>query len=264
MLPSGPVWPIPYNLTSETPVQNTPASKTRPMDAIRSVIDSPDWGTNVLWLSLGVLLQGVFIGHIAVLGWGSELIQNRTGLPGRPTHDVNPDRIGDYVQQGIWPFLVAFVLQMILSLLMFIPLGIMFFGVLIASAGNEAAGGLGMIILFPLVVVLSLLMCVAIVPFIINAMICQDFKKAFDIAWARHFVSIMFWEIVVSGFIYYCLSFCVSIAGLLLFCVGIIPAQAIINGGAMHMLSQWYEIFLERGGRPIEPAGGPIIQADIV
>lgn len=244
-------------------MQDTPALKSRPMDAIRSVIDSPNWGANVLWLSLGVLLQSVFIGQIGIFGWGSEVIQDRAGLPGRRTHDVNPDRIGDYIQQGIWPFIVSFVLQLLLSILMLVPFGIMFIGVAIAAAGNEAAGALGMIVLVPLVIALSLVMGIIMIPFIINAMICQDFSKAFDLNWARHFVSIMFWDILKSGFVYYCLSLCVFFAGCLVLCVGAIPAQAIVTGGAMHLLSQWYEIFLQRGGRPIEPADGPIVEAEI-
>ncbi len=245
-------------------MQDLPALKTRPMDAIRSTIDSPNWGQNLLWLSIAVLLQGIFIGQIALLGWGSEVIERRSGLPGRPTHDVNPDRIGDYIQNGIWPFVVSFVMQIVMTILMFIPMLLLVLGVAAASAAGEAAAGLAFAIMIPATMLFSVAMMVLIVPFVLNAMISQEFSKAMDLAWARHFIGIMFWEIVVSGLVYYLLSFVCCLCGLLLLCVGYIPAIAMVTGGAMHMLSQWYEIFLQRGGRPIEPAGGKIVEASIV
>ncbi|GAB5404710.1 MAG: hypothetical protein Aurels2KO_29410 [Aureliella sp.] len=248
----------------ESLVEDLPPLKTRPMDAIRSTIDSPNWGQNLLWLSIAVLLQSVFVGQIALLGWGSEVIERRSGLPGRPTHDVNPDRIGDYIQSGIWPFIVSFVVQIAVTVLMLIPMFFLVLAFLAASAAGEAAAGFAVAIMIPLAFLFSVALMTLTVPFVLNAMICQEFSKALDIGWARHFVSIMFWEVIVSGVVYYLLSLVVLLCGFLLLCVGYIPATAMVTGGAMHMLSQWYEIFLQRGGRPIEPAGGQIVDATII
>ena len=76
----------------------------------------------------------------------------------------------------------------------------------------------------------------------------------------------MFWEILGSGIVFAILTIGVAMLGMLLFCVGYLPAIGVIMGAGMNMLAQWYEVFLSRGGEPIPPAtpSEPIVDATIV
>ena len=56
----------------------------------------------------------------------------------------------------------------------------------------------------------------------------------------------------------------VYFAGLALLCVRIVPAIGLLSGAAMHLLAQWYELFLSRGGEPIAPASDTVVDATVV
>ena len=229
-----------------------------------STLQSEAWGQNVLWLSIAALLNGIFVGQIGLLGWGTDVIRARAGLPGNKTPDLNPDRLGDYMQNGIWPFLVALIMQFILGIISIIP-GFMFMGSILAMSGaGETASAMTALVGAPFLILAVVALSSFVVPFVLNAMISQDFSKAMDFGWAFHFLSIMFFEILWSGFVYYFLAVCVTLVGFLALCVGIFPAQGIIYGGTMNLLSQWYEIFLSRGGRPIALPKDVLVQAEVI
>ena len=52
--------------------------------------------------------------------------------------------------------------------------------------------------------------------------------------------------------------------GLVMLCVGVVPAAGLLTGAAMHLLAQWYELFLSRGGEPVYPAADTIVDASVV
>lgn len=240
--------------------------KSSPLRALRSVFETPNWPTNLLWLTIAMLLNGLFIGQIGLFGYGAELLEKRAGRPGMPTLDIDSGRLGDYIGKGIWPFVVNFLIQIAFGLVIAIPIGVL---VLVGIAAGSAAGGdsgaaLSLIVVVPLVLLLSIGTAVFSVPFLINAMVCQDFQKSFDFGWAIGFVKIMFWEIVISAIVYYLLSLGVVLIGMLMLCLGYIPALGVVAGGAMHMLAQWYEVYLSRGGVPATPPAASVIDASIV
>ncbi len=95
-----------------------------------------------------------------------------------PNHDIDSDRLGDYLSQGIWPFLVVLVIQFGTSMALALPFGLLFV-VGFLTMGDIV--GLGAMVLALLVSVASLLASILTVPFVLRAMICQDFVKAFDL-----------------------------------------------------------------------------------
>ena len=252
----------PFAETSVVPL------KSSPLRAFQSVFESPNWGLNVLWLTIAALTQGMVVGAIGLLGWGSDLFRARSGLPGNPVPDIQPNRLGDYLSRGIWPFLVAFVFQLVAGMVFAIAIGfcVAIVAVLIAAIGEEAAGILFPIVLIPISLVGVMMLYVFSAPFLIRGMICQDFAKSFDFGWAREFVRIMFWEMIVSAILFWFLSMATLLAGFLICFIGYVPAMGVINGASMHLLSQWYEVFLSRGGTPvpIKPTDDEIIEAAIL
>jgi hypothetical protein len=86
---------------------------------------------------------------------------------------------------------------------------------------------------------------------ILRVGLSQEFAEGFRFGWVLNFVKTTWIEIVLGTLFLWAASIVLSFAGLLLFCVGAIPAQALIVMGSAHMAWQLYEIFLERGGEPI-------------
>jgi hypothetical protein len=226
------------------------------VEAMGTWFRSPNWVGNLLWLSLAGLTSSVFVGLIGLLGFGAELLEKRAGRPDTPTPDIDSSRIGDYFTKGIWPFLVYLAVQLVGGIFVVLPVGGMFLLIVLASGetDSEALTGLALAAGGLVTTLISLLFYVVASPLIIRSMICQDFAKAFDVAWAMDFFGKMKFELLWSGLKFAVLSLAVELVGMMLFCIGSIPAQGIILGGMVHLSAQWYEIYLNRGGIPVEPA----------
>ena len=233
--------------------------------AIKSVLSGPNWPSNLLWLTISALLQSFVVGQIFLFGYGASLLQARAGLPGRNSPDIDSNRLGDYFMQGLWPFLVYLVASLIVSIIVTVPFMILIAIFMVIGHQIGDAGVLMVVILaFPLTIVLSILMAILLGPITIRAMICQDFQKAFDIGWCVSFIKLTFWEVAVSTLVFMLLGLAIYFAGLALLCVGIVPAIGLLSGAVMHLLAQWYELFLSRGGEPVAPASDTLVDATVV
>jgi hypothetical protein len=246
----------------------TPSFKSSAFRAYQKVFESSNWFMNVVWLSVAVLAHAVYVGQIALFGWGADQLEMRSGRPTNPTPDIDANRLGEYLGRGIWPFCVYFVVQIAAGLFIALPIGL-FAMMLIAAAGIGKGAPTLLIAVVPLILFAVAAMNVLMVPFLIRSMACQSFQQSFDLAWVRQFVGLMFWEVLFSGLRFMLLSFGVSLLGMLT-CIGYIPALGIVSGAAMNMLAQWYEIFQDRGGEPVpmlapnQSSYQPIVDAEIV
>lgn len=240
--------------------------KSSVREAVGTWFQSPNWVGNLLWLSLAGLTSSFFVGLIGLFGYGSELIEKRAGRPDKPTPDIDANRLGDYFTKGIWPFLVYLTVQLVVGFCVVLPVGVLFVLSMFASGEMDsevftgfalAAGGL-------VSTLISLLVYVVASPFIVRSMVCQDFAKSFDWEWAMDFLAKMKFELLWSALKYSVLSLIIGLIGTLLFCIGSIPAQGIILGGMVHLSAQWYEIYLNRGGIPIEPPPQSTVHSESV
>ncbi len=230
--------------------------------AFGSVFQSPNWGINVLWLTIAALAQSVFVGQIGLFGWGAEQLSARSGRPEIPVPDIESGRLGDYISRGVWPFLVYFVVQLVGGLLMAVPLvGLVLLAAALGGDGGPPALAIGVL---PLALCLVVALGIVSVPFLIRAMLCQDFSQSFDVAWVRQFVTIMFWDMLLGGIAFGFISAGVLMIGALMLCVGYLPAIGIVNGAGMNLCAQWYEVFLDRGGEPVPGPDPSIIDATLV
>ncbi len=245
--------------TYDQPVQ---VSATR---SIKSVMDSPNWPSNLLWLTIAVLLQSFVVGQIFIFGYGAELLHDRAGFPGRKSPDIDSNRLGDYFMKGLWPFLVYLIASVAVSIVVVIPLVVVAI-VLAAIVGamGEVAGIMFPIVMVPLSFLLIIPMISILAPITIRAMLCQDFAASFDFAWCMSFIRLTFREMLVSSLVFAVLSTAIYFVGLALFCVGALPAAGLISGAMMHLLAQWYELFLSRGGEMVTPATTSIVDASVV
>lgn len=239
--------------------------KSSVREAVGTWFQSPNWVGNLLWLSLAGLTSSFFVGFIGLFGYGAELLEKRAGRPDTPTPDIDSNRLGDYFTKGLWPFLVYLTVQLVGGIFVMLPLGGFF--VLAMLSGGDFGSEEFTVFAFVLgglaTTLLSLLFYVVASPFLLRSMLCQDFVKAFDLAWAMDFLSKMKFELLWSSLKYAILSMVVGLIGSMLFCVGSIPAQGIILGGMVHLSAQWYEIYLNRGGIPVEPASNPVVHSEM-
>ena len=244
-----------------------PEFQSSPWRAVQSVVSTPQWPMNLLWLTIAVLLQSVFIGQIALLGYAVDLFRARSGRPENPTPDISADRFGDYIEQGIWPFVVLLVTQLALAFVLSVPLVVIaiLVSVLVASLGpdGQTIASIGIALLVPLCWVLIAVVNVCTVPFLIRSIVCRDFAQSFDFAWAREFLRLMFWEMFWSGIRMLFLTIGLAVLGLLLLCVGYLPALGWISGAWIHLLAQWYERYLSLGGDPVTFPDDEIIEATL-
>ncbi len=233
--------------------------------AIKSIFNGPNWQMNLLWLTLAAVLQSFIVGSIFLFGYGASLLRARAGLPDRNSPDIDSNRLGDYFMLGLWPFLVYLVASMVLSVIIMIPLMIcLVILMVIASQMGDAGGIVVTIFSMLLFFVVSIPMAILLGPIAIRAMICQDFQKSFDIGWCVSFIKLTFREVAISTLLFLVMGTGIYLAGFAMFCVGIFPAIGLLSGAAMHLLSQWYELFLSRGGEPVQPGGDSIVDASLV
>ena len=233
--------------------------------AIKSIFNGPNWSSNLLWLTIAALLQSFFVGSIFLFGYGASLLKARAGLPDRNSPDIDSNRLGDYFMQGLWPFLVYLVASMVVSIIITVPLMILM-AILMAvgSQMGDAGGVLVMAFVVPLILAIILPMAILLGPITIRAMICQDFQKSFDIGWCVGFIKLTFREVVISTILFMVMGLGIYLAGFAMLCVGIFPALGLLSGAAMHLLAQWYELFLSRGGEPVDPAADAIVDASLI
>lgn len=240
-----------------------PPFRSSASKAFKAVLETPNWVANLLWLSLAAMLSSVLIGQIAIMGYGTEILERRSGRPENPGTEIDSNRLGDYINKGVWPFLVQFVVQIAASFLMSIP-AMVLFGIVAAvgAASEEAAAGALFLVMIPGMILLTVFVNIFTVPFVIRGMVAQDFAQAFDFGWCLNFTKMMWGEIIISSILFAILAMLVSIAGLIACFVGIIPASGLVAGAAVNLLGQWYEIYLSRGGPPVPT--NDVIDASIV
>ncbi len=248
-----------------------PSFKSSSVAALKAPVESANWVGNLLWLSLAALTSSFFIGYIAVFGYATEVLQRRCGRPENPNIDIDPDRLGDYITKGIWPFVGYIIVQFVGGMLMLPVIAVPVIIVMAAAAAeNGAVLALGIIMVILVSIAMSVVIYLFAVPVMIRAMITQDFAAMFDFQWSKNFVKMMAGEMIPSGIVFSLLSCIIIFIGELMLCIGVLPAGGIVMGGAAYLMAQWYEIYLSRGGEPCPGPGSPgsspdeVVEATIV
>lgn len=231
------------------------------MRSYNYVFENPNWVTNVLWLSLAMLIAGMVPGvgvlvYIPLLGYGFEVIEALLASGGRSYPDVDMNRIERYFYGGLWPFLVGLIVSVV-TMFVVLPL---FYGAMIAlvvtgAAIGDEGGAVVMVIGFPFLFLLLFAGMAAVgvltMPFVLRGGLSQDFGTAFDFGWAKDFVKRVGMDALLANlfltFTYLLLLF----LGFLAFCVGMYASIAIAFLAWSHLLFQLYSVYLSRGGTPV-------------
>lgn len=248
----------------------------------RYVFNNPKWLTN---LTLGAVCSLIpWIGQIVLIGYFFEIIevllrrrqQERAGtpqqladplgegvmdaLPVDEDHDVgsypdfNFNRFSEYLTGGIWPFLVRMIVNLVIGMIagFLLMAGFMLAG-FAAAASDSPVLFLAVYALFW--VAYAFLMMVASIfttPLYLRAGLSGDFASAFSMEFYRDFMKRVGKEVVLAELFMAVTGTLEVIVGLLLCYIGIFPAIALLMYAHHHLEYQIYELYLERGGMPVQ------------
>ena len=225
--------------------------------SVTDFFKSPKWIMNLLLGGICMLIP--LVGPMVVLGW---LI---TGFWARQEEgfvtfsDFDFSHFGKYLERGLWPFLVVFIVSMAFSMVM-VPLAwiLMIPMVLVGglSSGGEAnaSGCLGffaMVLMMLFVAAMFFALMLVLVPLKIRASLTQDFVKSFDVVFVKRFLALTWMEIVFSSLFVMITGTLLFCLGLVAFCVGIYFAIVLVYFSWTHLNKQLYTLYLSRGGEPV-------------
>jgi Protein of unknown function (DUF4013) len=226
--------------------------------SVSDFFKSPKWMMNLLLGGVCVLIP--IVGPMVVLGWLVTGFWARQDQGFETFPDFDFSHFGKYLERGLWPFLVAFVASMAVSIVM-VPLvwllmvpTMLIGGLSSGDHNSNAAGCFGVfaVILMMLVwaVVLVALMLV-LVPLKIRASLTQDFAKSFDFGFVKRFVALTWKEMVLSSLFVMGTGLLFFGLGMVVFCVGVYFATVLVYFSWTHLHKQLYALYLSRGGEPV-------------
>ncbi len=213
--------------------------------------DSPEWGMNMLSTALCQLIP--IIGPLVATGWLCEVVESLHRDPKQKSYPAfDWGKFGEYLNRGLWPFLVQLVVGMVFAVILSIVIIGGVFGVIaVAQGGGEpVAIALGIVLFFVLMLV-NLVVQAIMLPMILRAALTQSFGGAFDMGFVKSFMGKTWAQIIGTSFFLMFTAPFLALAGELMLCVGLYAAAAWIGFAYWHLKFQLYELYLERGGEPI-------------
>jgi len=213
----------------------------------------PGGWKNLLLTTVCVLIP--IVGTIVLLGYRAEMAEDLNKDPEQENYpDFSFDRFVDYLQRGLWPFLVQLIVSLAFGGLMMIPFGI---AVAIAISANEPALMLlGYALMPPLIV----LMMMVLMPMELHAQLTNRFAFGQEFRFMVRFLGKVWGQALLAVLAYWFFGMLLVLCGYLALCVGVYFAAALLTMAQQHYAAQLYRLYLEEGGEPI---GGPSDQAEL-
>jgi len=228
------------------------------MNYTASVTDffkSPKWGMNMLLGAVTMLIP--VVGPLVLAGWQITCFWGREDI-GDPAEFPPFDfqNFVKYLERGLWPFLVnlvaSFVLVPLMMLLVFMPM--MSVGIFDPHHGGHNSGLL-VLAVFAAVFILYALLIMAFyfitTPLILRATLVQDFAPAFNLAFVKRFLSLMWQDLVVSMVFMFGVGIGLTVIGMLACYIGMFFTIPVSLFCWHHLQKQLYQVYLSRGGEPV-------------
>jgi hypothetical protein len=225
--------------------------------SVSDFFQSPKWMMNLLLGGVCVLIP--IVGPMVVLGWLITGFWAREDENFATFPDFDFSHFGKYLERGLWPFLVAFVASMAVSIVMvpviwLLMIPTMLVGSLSSGHESNAAGCFGVIAVILMMLVWAVMLIglmLVLVPLKIRASLTQDFAKSFDFGFVKRFVALTWKEMVLSSLFVMATGLLFVCLGMIVFCVGVYFATVLTYFSWTHMHKQLYTLYLSRGGEPV-------------
>ena len=234
------------------------------MNYTASVFDffkSPKWGMNMLYGGICILIP--IIGPIVLMGWhvgGMYGRSNWRDFEGYPLFDFG--KFGQMMERGVWPFLVQLVMGLVMVPVLLLVMGGPMMGMMAVlpepnrnsatpdSIPPEMLAMLGLMIL-GYVCVVGLMVLVS-KPLMIRAAMVQDFGKSFSWAFMKSFIAKTWLQQIASLVFVIFAAMVLMMIGMVACFIGMYFTMSIIFFAQWHLDRQLYELYLARGGEPVE------------
>jgi hypothetical protein len=227
--------------------------------SITDFFKSPAWKNNMLLGAVAVLIP--IVGPLVLFGWHITCLWAR-GEKQDPVDfpAFNFDKFTKYLDRGLWPFLVNLVCSLVLVpviLILQIPMFLLFISPQTHSGHQQHTGLLiaAMVLFFVLYLVVLVLFNFITTPLLLRAIITQDFKAAFDLRFAKAFVTIVWKEILAVMVFMLGVSLCMMVITVITCYIGMFLAMPVVMFSWHHLQKQLYQLYLSRGGEavPLSP-----------
>jgi hypothetical protein len=220
------------------------------MYAYRYVFESPKWMANLLAAIICYLVP--VVGPIVFHGYGFEMIESLHRRKGARCPDFDTNRLSEYLNRGLWPFLVQLVAGLPIMVIVMVVSGGFAIGMILTPEKHHAVAlALGVPLFVFAVLLLEVLASVIVIPLLLRAGLTQEFGQAFSLVFVKDFIKRMWLELILQQLFLHATSIVLSLVGLLACYVGSFVAVGLVAFAQIHIWHQLYELYLERGGTPI-------------
>jgi hypothetical protein len=223
------------------------------LDALRFIFSNRDWLKGVLLGGIAMLIP--VLSQLIAFGYSYEIVEllHRRQTTSYPIFDFR--HFAKYVTRGVWPFLIAFIVQTVLQPVMQFGIQGSVMGTMFAFEADETIGAIVAAIVIPTTLIGTLAIVIGLMlvltPLLMRAGLSQDFAQAFKLAWIKDFIRRMWMETILVNLFMILTTLVFLPLGCVLFCFpGLMVAMALTTAGA-HLTWQLYELYLARGGEPI-------------
>lgn len=216
------------------------------------VSKKPGGFQNLLLTTVCILIP--IVGTIVLLGYRAEMAEDLNKDPDQEHYpDFTFDRFTEYLQRGLWPFLVQLLVSVVFAGLMMVPVGL---GILAAVSTKEP---LWMLAGYALMMPLILVMMMVLMPMELHAQLTNRFAFGHQCRFMVRFLGKVWGQALLAMLAYWFFGMLLMLCGYLLLCVGVYFAAAILTMAQQHYAAQLYRLYLDEGGEPI---GGPSDQIE--
>jgi hypothetical protein len=210
---------------------------------------SPKWLQNVALVLCFMVIP--VAGPLALLGWGCEVFQRLARRHPHPYVDIDFGDFVHYLTRGLVPFVVGLAFQIPLFIGVYLSMAGIPIAAHLVQNGSEAAGW-------------GVLAATAILGFffwsyaiaVVNAAqtraeLTEDFGASFQLGRVFRYAHRTWLKHLAMMLVFVPLAIGLSLAGLVVFCVGVYFVAALLQVVALHLRWQLYEWTLVRGSEPI-------------
>jgi len=239
-------------LAPPKPSPASAAGRIQYLDSFGYVFSHPDWFKNLLIFAVFALIP--VLQTALIFGYLYEIAEYRHRRLAGPYPVFQFRRFAAYMTRGIWCFLVANIMQVILlPVVQFLTQGTMFGSMAALQSGDWGAVAVAVVV--PLLIIGFMLFLlglqVVVTPLMLRGGLSQDFGLMMNFRWIGHYLKTMWLETTLVCLFVLLTSMVILPLGCVLFCFGFYVALALMTLVQGHLHCQLYELYMARGGEPI-------------
>lgn len=215
--------------------------------AFKDIWTTPNKWMTVLGLCVSMLIP--IVGPMVAFGY---LFRRYARVrAGYEVEDFDFQYFGEYLKFGLWPFLASLVASLVVVPIAMIGMAPMFAAPFVAENSETLAFAM-MGIGFLLYTVILLVACVPLYAVMLRSGLRLDFKEGFRWSFLKSFTGKVGLSLIGYFLLLGLVSMPLMLLGYFALFIGVYIVAAIMNVALMHLLFQHYDLYVERGGEPIE------------